>query len=323
MTFREKEVTIQSGVELKGTLSFPENSVEKLPAVLILPGTGNIDRNGKMNEKIDLKLYRQLADFITNLGFINLRYDKRGIGASSGDYYAAGLWELVEDARACVKFLKDLPEVDPDKIILLGHSEGSMLSTAVAAREKLGGAILLAGAAETLSEVLTRQRAIAIQDVLNMKGLKGTLLRLLGVHNKIEPSAQKLIDKVLNSKEDVIKFKGVKTNAKWMREHFEYNAREDLAKITCPVLAITGARDIQATPDAVKTVPQYVKGDSEFYIIENMGHSCKYITETSTILTARKDIVAESLLPIHPELLERLEDWLKKIVIQPKTEVIV
>jgi alpha-beta hydrolase superfamily lysophospholipase len=323
MTFREKEVTIRSGVELGGTISLPENSAEKLPAVLIIPGTGNIDRDGKMNEKLDLKLYRQLADFLTNLGIINLRYDKRGIGASGGDYYAAGLWDLVEDSRACVKFLKELPEVDPERIILLGHSEGSMLSTAVAAREELAGAILLAGAAETLSEVLTRQRAIAIQDVLKMKGFKGTLLRLLGMHKKIEPSAQKLINKVLNSKEDVVKFNGVKTNAKWMREHFEYNAREDLAKITCPVLAITGERDIQATPDAVKTVPQYVKGESEFYIIENMGHSCKYITKTSTILTARKDIAAESVLPIHPELLKRLEDWLMKIVIQPEEKVIV
>ena len=323
MTFREKEVTIQSGVELGGTISLPENSAVKLPAVLIIPGTGNINRNGKISEKIDLKLYRQLADFLTNLGFINLRYDKRGVGASSGNYYAAGLWDLVEDARACVKFLKDLPMVDPERIILLGHSEGSILCTAVAAREELAGTIMLAGAAETLSEVLTKQRAIAIQDVLDMKGFKGRLFRMLNIHKKIEPSAQKLLNKVLNSNEDVIKYSGVKTNAKWMREHLQYNAREDLAKVTCPVLAITGARDIQATPEAVKTVPQYVKGDSEFYIIENMGHSCKYITKTSTILTARKDIVAESELPIHFELLEKLEDWLKKIVIQSKQKVIV
>jgi len=323
MTFREKEVTIQSGVELGGTISLPENSAVKLPAVLIIPGTGNINRNGKISEKIDLKLYRQLADFLTNLGFINLRYDKRGVGASGGNYYAAGLWDLVEDARACVKFLKDLPMVDPERIILLGHSEGSILCTAVAAREELAGTIMLAGAAETLSEVLTKQRAIAIQDVLDMKGFKGRLFRMLNIHKKIEPSAQKLLNKVLNSNEDVIKYSGVKTNAKWMREHLQYNAREDLAKVTCPVLAITGARDIQATPEAVKTVPQYVKGDSEFYIIENMGHSCKYITKTSTILTARKDIVAESELPIHFELLERLEDWLKKIVIQSKQKVIV
>jgi alpha-beta hydrolase superfamily lysophospholipase len=323
MIFREKEVTIQSGVELRGTLSFPENSVEKLPAVLIIPGTGNLDRDGKVNKKLDVKLYRQLAEFLTNMGIINLRYDKRGVGASGGDYYAAGMWDLVEDARACVQYLKGLPEVDPEKIILLGHSEGSMLSTAVAAREELGGAILLAGAAENLSEALIRQREIAIQDVLNMKGFKGTLLRLLGTHKKIEPAAQKLINKVLSSKEDVVRFNGVRTNARWMREHFAYNIREDLSKITCPVLAITGARDIQATPGAVETVPQYVKGDSEYYIIENMGHSCKYITKTSTILTARKDIVAESVLPIHPELLTRLEGWLKKIVIQPEEKVIV
>lgn len=315
MKIREKEVTIQSGVELKGTLSFPENRTGKLPAILIIPGTGKLNRDGKVNEKIDLKLYRQIADFLSNLGIINLRYDKRGIGESSGDYYSTGLWDLVEDAQACVKYLKELPEVDNEKIIVLGHSEGSMLSTAVATREKIAGAILLSGAAQSLNEVLVRQRAIAAQDVLDMKGFKGTLLRLLGIHNKIEKQAQKMMDKVFNSNEAVMKFSGVKTNAKWIREHFQYNPLEDLAKITCPVLAITGARDIQATPEAVKNLPLYVKGESEYYVIENMGHSCKFQTRTSTILTARKDILAESELPIHPELLEKMENWLQKILV--------
>jgi pimeloyl-ACP methyl ester carboxylesterase len=323
MIFREKEVTIQSGVMLKGTLSVPENNAEKLPAVLIIPGTGNIDRDGKVSKKIDLKLYRQIAEFLTTLGIINLRYDKRGIGGSGGDYYSTGLFDLIEDAQACVRYLKNLPYVDPERIIILGHSEGSILGTAIAARENIAGAILLAGAAETLSECLKRQRTIAVQDVIDLKGFKGFLTRLMGVQNKIEPKAMKLFEKVLKSDKDVIKISGVKINAKWMREHLEYNPREDLAKITCPVLAITGARDIQATPDAVKTVPQYVKGESEYYIIEDMGHSCKFQAKTSTILTARKDILDEAGLPVHPELLNKLESWLKKIAAQAENHKVI
>lgn len=315
MVFGEKDVTIQSGIELKGTLSLPENSIEKLPAVLIIPGTGKLDRNGRINEKLDLKLYRQLAEFLTNMGIISLRYDKRGIGESKGDYYVTGMWDLVEDARACVKFLKELLEVDPEKILVLGHSEGSMLSTAVAASEDLAGVILLAGAVQSLSEATKWQRDIATQDVLQLKGFKGFLLRLLGTQNKIEKQAQKMIEKVLSSNEDVMKISMVKTNAKWMREHFQYNPREDLVKVTCPVLAITGARDIQATPKVVKEVPQYVKGESEYYVIENMGHSCKFQAKTSTILTARKDILASADMPIHPELIEKLEDWLQKFLV--------
>lgn len=307
----EREVTIQSQTVLKGTLCIPEARIEKSPAVVIISGSGKLDRNGKMNEKMDLKLYRQLAEFLTSIGFINLRYDKRGVAASEGDYLTTGLWDLVDDAQAAVRFLKNLPEVDPDKVIVLGHSEGSTIGTALAVREELGGLILLSGAVERISEALKRQREIAREDVLKAKGFQGILLRLLGVHNKIEKQAQKYIEKVQNSTEDCLKISFTKINAKWMREHFMYNVREDLAKVTCPVLAITGARDIQANPDVIKDLPKYVKGDAEYYVIENMGHSCKLITSTSTMFTVKKDIIAEGNLPIHPELVELLNNWLQ------------
>jgi uncharacterized protein len=282
---------------------------EKRPAVLIIQGTGKIDRNGKVSKKLDLKLYRQLAEFFSSLGIVSLRYDKRGVGESEGDYLATGLWDLIDDARASVQYLKTVPEVDPDKVIVLGHSEGAFLGTAVAAREPIAGLILLAGAIETLSEALKRQRDIATQDILRLKGFQGFLLRLLGTHKKVEQQAQKQIDRVLRSTEDVIRISGIKTNAKWLREHFSYNAREDLVKVTCPVLAITGSRDIQANPEVLKDLPKYVHGDAEYYVVENMGHSLKFQSKTSNILSAKKDIVAEVNRPIHPELLNLLNDW--------------
>jgi uncharacterized protein len=311
MTFREKEVTIQSKGALKGTLSIPENSEEKAPAILIISGSGKLDRNGKVNKRIDLKLYGQIAEYLTTLGFINLRYDKRGVAASEGDFLSTGLWDLVDDAQAAVQFLKGLPEVDPEKVIVLGHSEGCTIGTAVAVREELGGLVLLSGAVERLSEATKRQRDIAKEDIIHAKGFQGQLLRLLGVQNKVEKQAQKYIDKVMNSAKDVIKVSLIKTNAKWMREHFSYDVREDLAKVICPVLAITGERDIQANPEVLKDLPLFVKGDAEFHVVENMGHSCKYISHTSTMLTVKKDIIAESKLPIHPELEKLLENWLQ------------
>ena len=69
MTFREKEVTIQSKGALKGTLSIPENREEKTPAILIISGSGKLDRNGKLNKKIDLKLYSQIAEYYNHVRF--------------------------------------------------------------------------------------------------------------------------------------------------------------------------------------------------------------------------------------------------------------
>lgn len=311
MKFREREVTIQSKVAIKGTLSIPENQVGKRPAVLIIQGTGKIDRNGKVNKKIDLRLYRQLAEFLSSLGFVSLRYDKRGVGESEGDYLATGLWDLVDDAKAAVQYLKTIPEVNADMVMVLGHSEGAAIGTAVAARENLGGLILLAGAVEKLSEALKRQRDIATEDIKNGRGFQGFLLKLLGAHKKVEKQAQKQIDKVLQSTEDVMRVSGIKTNAKWMREHFSYDVREDLVRVTCPLLAITGSRDIQANPEVLKDLPEYVKGEAEYYVVEDMGHSLKFQAATSTIFSAKKDIIAEANLPIHPELIKLLTTWLQ------------
>lgn len=310
MKLTEKEVTIQGSADLKGTLIIPETRFEKAPAILIIGGSGKLDRNGKVNKKLDLKLYGQIAEYLTSLGFINLRYDKRGVGASEGDYLTTGLWDLVDDAQTGIQFLKNLPEVDPDKVIVLGHSEGCTIGTAVAVREELGGLVLLSGAGERVSEAMKRQRDLATDDIINAKGFQGLLLRLLGTHNKVEKQAQKVIEKVLNSSKDVIKVSLIKTNAKWLREHFSYNVREDLAKVTCPVLAITGAIDLQANPDILKDLPLYVKGEGDFHVVENMGHSCKFITHTSTMFTMKKDIIAEAKLPVHPELEKLLENWL-------------
>lgn len=309
---RETEVVIQSKVRLSGSLSLPHTAQVQSPAIVIIPGTGKIDRNGKVNNKLDLKVYRQLADFFTELGFITLRYDKRGIGKSEGDYNRTGLWDLVDDSQAAVQYLKKHEAVDERNVLVLGHSEGCTIGTALAAREPIAGLVLLAGAVERLEEALKRQRDIASMDIKSAKGFTGFLLRLFGIDKKVEPQAQKFMQKVMESTGDTMKVQFQTLNAKWMREHFTYNVREDLAKVTCPVLAITGARDVQANPEVLKDLSSYVQGESEYHIVENMGHSLKFQVQTSHMLTVKKDIIADSSLPLHPEIERLLRVWVEK-----------
>ncbi|WP_246939357.1 alpha/beta hydrolase [Bacillus pinisoli] len=317
---KEMQVTIPSMYKLKGTLALPEQVNEKLPAILLMAGSGKLDRNGKASEKLDLKVYGQLAHTLTDLGFITLRYDKRGVGESDGDFNCTGMWDLVEDAIASIHFLKQRPEVDPNKVIILGHSEGAMLGTTVAVREQVSGLILLSGAVERLEEAMARQRSIAADDIMSKKGFLGWLLRAFKTHKKIEPQAQKFLAKVMATEEDIIKVQFQKVNAKWIREHFEYDVIKDLEKVNVPVLAITGARDIQANPNVLRNLAKYVKGDSEYHIIDNMGHSLKYQSETSTMFSIKKDLVKEASLPIHPELEPIIKSWLDKHVSQTNKE---
>ena len=75
-----------------------------------------------------------------------MRYDKRGVGASEGDFWTAGLSDNVDDAAAAVACLRSQPGVDPERVYVCGHSEGATISIRLAgAHEPIAGAILLAG----------------------------------------------------------------------------------------------------------------------------------------------------------------------------------
>lgn len=155
----EENVIIKGQYNLVGTIAMPKRDEEKLPAVLLISGSGHIDRDGYVAPmKLDTHLYKDVAHLITSLGYISLRIDKRGVGKSEGNYIETGMWDLVEDVERAVDFLKQQPHVDREKIVLLGHSEGCILATAVNARTSVDGMILLAGGGETVEEALKKTK---------------------------------------------------------------------------------------------------------------------------------------------------------------------
>jgi uncharacterized protein len=308
----EQSISFESnGNILRGTLSMLDENEQKYPAVLILSGSGPLNRDGNDTKgKFQLNLYKQLASFITSLGFITLRYDKRGIGESEGDYFATGMWDLVYDARSAVQFLKKHPLVDDKRIIVLGHSEGTTLAVALNLIEPIHGLILLSGAGERLQEALLRQRKIAYQAFNNVKGIKGKLIRMLNIEQKNEKKAEVLFNKILQTDKDVIKVQFQKINAKWFREHLQYNVLQDLEKVECPILAITGEKDIQADPEKLNRLSNLVKGDLEYYTIKNMDHLLKNQEDEVNILKIKKIYKENANKPLHEELCFYLQRWL-------------
>ncbi len=139
-----------SGVTLAGTLVIPAHkSGVKVPGVLIVAGSGPVDRNGNEGTAFVTNLYSQLADQLAQQGIASLRYDKRGAGAGTPypllkdpnhptpaevkaiqDFVA---WDnYVGDARATLNYLQQQPEIDPARTALIGHSEGSIIVGQVA-----------------------------------------------------------------------------------------------------------------------------------------------------------------------------------------------
>ena len=308
--YQEENVEIQGTYKIAGTIGIPEGK-GPFPAVLLISGSGDGNRDGNfLKGKLLPNIYKGLADIISNMGFVTLRVDKRGVGESGGDLMEAGMFDLVEDIENCVAYLAEHPKVD--RIILLGHSEGCTLITAVNARRPVDGLIFISGGAESTSDALLRQRAIAKEELMNTKGLKGALLRLLRVDAKIDRQAENLNKKIMGTNKSIIRYQFQKINAKWFREHYEYNVFDDLEKVLCPSLAVNGDKDIQVTPEKAKDIGLYVKGPAEGVIIENMDHILKEALQPASVLNVSKEYKANEKKPTHPKLQEKLEEWLTK-----------
>lgn len=310
MAFDEYEVAINSEFTLRGTITKPKAD-GKYAAVVIIAGSGEIDRDGMIVPlKLESNIYKDLAHVMSRHGVVTLRFDKRGVGKSEGEFQKTGMWDLVNDIEAMITYVKEQPFVDSENIILVGHSEGCMLATVVNARTPVNGLVLLTGAAESLEEATKRQREIAYKELKEQKGIKGKLMRLLNVEKRGEKQMGKIKEKMMNTEKDTIKVGFKPMNAKWFREHFQHDIYKDLQQVTCPVLAIAGDKDIQADPEKAKRIDQYVKGDSEVHVIKNMDHSLKIFEGEFKVLELQKNYKEGAGKPLHPMLEEIIVNWI-------------
>lgn len=311
---QEVHVSFQSDVQLHGTLSLPSSeSTEQHPAILLLHGSGPVDRDENMKAR-NMNAFKLLSEALVPHGFAVLRYDKRGVGESKGNFDEAGLYDLVSDAEAAITFLKAHPNVNPERIFVLGHSEGCTLAVLLQQRLQAHGLILLAGAAESLKTTIERQGEWIVRDIQEMRGLKGVFLRLLKVPEKISKQQSSFIHEIEQSTQSVIRVKGQKLPAKWMREHFQYNVCNDLHKIICPVLAITGSKDVQVLPEHAQVFAENVSGEAEYYIIENMNHVLRYQEEEARMITINKTYKRAFSQPLDQRLIDHIVNWLQKHV---------
>ncbi|WP_375580696.1 alpha/beta fold hydrolase [Marivirga tractuosa] len=127
-------------VMLAGTLSLPRNK-RNFPTAILISGSGPQNRD---EEFMTHKPFLVLADHLTRNGIAVLRYDDRGFGASTGDHNAATSADFATDVKAAIKFLKSRKDIDPEKIGLIGHSEGGLIAPIVAAEVPTSFMILLA-----------------------------------------------------------------------------------------------------------------------------------------------------------------------------------
>jgi hypothetical protein len=333
--YQEREVTFvnaQAGVTLSGTLTLPEGR-GPFPAVVLVAGTGPNDRDVNY---YDRHPFLVVADALSRRGIATLRYDKRGVKKSTGDFKSAITSDFEKDALAAVKYLRGLPEINPQKVGMVGHSEGGLIVSMAAAESKnLAFGVLMAGpglkgdkrfelqvhyAAEhegadpKVVETMVNLNQRAIQIVRSDKDKKWTRQRL---DDLFVQGYSGLTDAEIKKFEEVLAIWGTEKTVKdifmtsWYRQLVDSDPQVYLRKVQCPILAMNGDRDMnEVFPDGMNGIGKALKeaGNRDFTLkvfagLNHMFQKCE--TGTPLDYPAIRETVA-------PEVLDYMTDWILK-----------
>ena len=244
----EKTVSIATqSLLLPGTLSLPEGE-GKFPAVVLIHGSGPQDRDETIGPN---KPFRDLAWGLAAKGIAVLRYEK---GTRHDPSHYAKMEtritveeETVADALAAVDLLRQRPEIDRNRIFVLGHSLGGMLIPRIALRdERIAGLIIMAGTARPLEDVIYEQFVYLFNLDNHLTDEETAHLKQLADQVQLVTSPE-LAPETPSSRLPL----GIPASY-WLDLRGEAPARK-AARLTRPILILQGERDHQVTMDDFRT----------------------------------------------------------------------
>lgn len=337
-----KEVVYSGTNDIKyaGTLTWPgiepgTNYIKApvYPAILLISGSGPQDRD----ETILLhKPFAIIADYLTRKGFAVLRVDDRGAGKTTGDFSTATSKDFVDDVNAGINFLKKDEAIDTAKIGLLGHSEGGMIAPVVASsRKDIKYIVLLAGPGIPIVQLMGEQiKAVTLSsgesmdianasqqlskiviDALNKN--KDTLYARTAIMKAVERWSSNqpgnlldrlhLTDKL--SRSGYVKAQLEAYSSSWFKYFLSFDPSPYLQKLSCPVLALNGSKDVQvlATSNLKGIEESLKKSQSKSYMIKELPGLNHLFQSCKSCTVAEYGQLEESF---SPAALKVIGDWL-------------
>lgn len=239
-----------SRVKLSGTITAPK-AEGRFPAVLLISGSGTHDRDGEM---FGHKPFKVLADYLSRKGFVVMRFDEIGIGGSVGDIDNATTLTEVMDVHFLLGKLKSELKVDPNKIGLIGHSEGSLISLIEASKNKdVKFIVSLAGMGLSTKEIMKKQNEEKFVGMpAEKKKLYYSLMEVMGGIEDDDITRKKMYGIVKNYKGkdplsslDTVSFGQM--FLPWVLCITRLNPVDYITQINVPVLVLNGEKDMQVS----------------------------------------------------------------------------
>ncbi|MEO7041022.1 MAG: alpha/beta fold hydrolase [Gemmatimonadaceae bacterium] len=285
--------------DLFGSLVVPPGG-GKHPVVLIIAGSGPTDRDGNSpiqvvpGKLLHPDTYKILAADLAADGIASVRYDKRGVAASAGAM--AGHTESdyrfdtgINDAAAWIKLLRADPRFS--KVVVVGHSEGSLVGMDAAEREKADGFVSLEGAG--------RPAAVVIREQLTAGGapaaIFGPILDSL--------STGKTVDSIPPSLAALFRPSVQPYLISW----FRHDPAADLKKLPYATLIVQGTHDIQVSMDDANLLA--AAPGAKLLKIDGMTHVLKIGPADATAQVA--GVYTDPSVPIPPELISAIAAYVR------------
>ena len=309
VTFRNES----AGIKLAGTLTVPEEG-ENFPAVVLVSGSGSQNRDEELFEH---KPFLVLANYLSRNGIAVLRFDDRGFAESEGDARTATTADFATDALAGIRYLKNRKEVNPDKIGVIGHSEGGIIAFMLAAKEKdVAFVVSLAGSTIKGDSILLLQS----EAIGRGYGMTEEALAVARSLNKSVYDAVQSTDDAEELDEKLTAILGTSEQAKsqvrqmtnnWMRFFLKYDPSADIRNIHIPTLALFGGKDVQvlAEPNAESfknNIPDTNK-NAEVKVYPGKNH---LFQNAVTGLSNEYQLIEET---ISTDVLQDIAGWIKKV----------
>lgn len=262
-SFDKEEISINS--LLNGTLYSPLKQTKKTNLVILIAGSGPTDRDGNQKNLIN-NSSKYLSEELAKSGIAVFSYDKRIIAqmmAGTVNEETLSFDDFVNDAKDVFTYFKNQKKYN--KIIIAGHSEGSLIGM-LAANNNADAFISLAGAGRTIDAVLVEQiekQAPFLKEEVQKD------LEILKSGKTFELKNQMLASLFRASVQP------------YMISWIKYNPQAEIKKLKIPVLLINGTKDLQVSVADAELLKK-AKPDAELFIIDNMNHIFKEITGNET-----------------------------------------
>ena len=239
---KSEKIVVGKQYPLNGLLTLPDNTDEKVPAVVLVHGSGA----SNMDEKVmKLTPFKDLAEGLAEKGIASVRYDKRTYAHAAKMMKEKALTvkeETIEDAILAAELLRNDERIDHDRIFIIGHSMGGMLAPRIDAEGgNFRGMILMAGTPVKMEDIVLRQ--------LKQAGNSNSLMKwIVNLEYKIFAKKFKGLYQMSDAEAMKKKYAG-NVSLYYFKEMGLKTADQYLMENSKPVLIMQGGMDFQVLAD--------------------------------------------------------------------------